>query len=310
MEHSSVLLNECIVGLRIKPDGIYVDGTLGRGGHTLEIAKKLDDGRIIAIDRDAEAIEEASKVLSKHESRIVYAHGNFKDLCGILDEMRIKAVDGMIFDLGVSSPQLDDSERGFSYKHDAPLDMRMDRKEGVTAFEVVNNWPEDKLRQIFFEYGEEKHAKLIARAILKRRDEKPIGTTLELSETIISAIPAASRRQAHHPAKRCFQAIRISVNNELDAISEMLRNAPDRLKPGGRLCVISFHSLEDRLVKNAFADGARGCVCPKDFPVCVCGIAPKLKLVTKKPITPDKFEVERNPRSRSAKLRIAERIEN
>ena len=307
-EHSPVLLAECIDGLNIKPDGIYVDGTLGWGGHTLEIAKRLDTGRIIAIDRDAYAIDKAREKLSDHGERIIYVHGNFREITNILDREGIEAVDGMLFDFGVSSPQLDDSKRGFSYMSDAPLDMRMDRQEGLTAFDAVNFWPEEKLRRIFYEYGEERYSGPIARMIVSKRAANPIETTLQLSDIIISAMPAAARREAQHPAKRCFQALRIAVNEELDSISDMLGSAPSRLKKSQRICTISFHSLEDRLVKNSFAASARGCICPKDFPVCVCGIAPSLKLITKKPITPSDDEVKRNPRSRSAKLRIAEKI--
>ena len=308
MNHSPVLLRECIDGLSIKPDGIYIDGTLGRGGHTLEIAKRLDAGRIIAIDRDDEAIKEAGSLLSEFNDRIVYVQGNFRDISDILDNEGLGTVDGMLFDFGVSSPQIDDDERGFSYMRDAPLDMRMDRRENVTAFEAVNCWTEGELRYVFYEYGEERYAGPIARAITKKRAAAPIETTLDLCKIILSAIPAAARREAQHPAKRCFQGLRIAVNDELNSIKDMLDKAPDRLSSGGRLCVISFHSLEDRLVKNAFTARAIGCVCPKDFPVCVCHVYPTLKLITKKPITPGDDETERNPRARSAKLRIAEKI--
>ena len=308
LRHSPVLLRESIKGLNINPDGIYVDGTLGRGGHTLEIVKRLDTGRVIAIDRDAEAISEAGSLLSEYENFIHYVHGDFMNIGGILDTLGIDAVDGMLFDFGVSSPQLDNSERGFSYMHDAPLDMRMDKRKGQTAFDVVNSRSEDELRHIFYEYGEERHAGLIARAIIKKRASAPIRSTFELNEVIFSAIPAAARREAQHPAKRCYQAIRIEVNNELESISGMLDAAPGRLKAGGRLCVICFHSLEDRLVKNSFSVHAGGCICPKDFPVCACGKVPTLRIITKKPIIPGSEESERNPRARSAKLRIAEKV--
>jgi len=308
MEHAPVMLCECIDGLNIKPEGIYVDGTLGRGGHTREIAERLDTGRVIAIDRDADAITQSEKLLPEYKDRINYIHGNFRDVSNILDSIGIDAADGMLFDLGVSSPQLDDSERGFSYMHEAPLDMRMDRSDGITARQAVNSWPEEELRRVFFEYGEERYAGLIARAIAKKRSTAPIDTTSDLSGIIISAIPAAARREAQHPAKRCFQALRIAVNDELGAVRDMLEAAPFRLKAGGRICVISFHSLEDRLVKSSFNACASGCTCPKDFPVCVCGILPTLKLVAKKPITPGETELKNNPRARSAKLRIAERI--
>jgi len=308
LEHRSVLLRESIEGLRIRPDGIYVDGTLGRGGHTLEIAKMLKTGRIVAIDCDADAISQASRNLSEQENLIQYVHGNFKDIADILDGLGIETADGMLFDFGVSSPQLDDIKRGFSYKHEAPLDMRMDTRSGLTAFEVVNSRTEEELRSIFYKYGEERHSALIARAIVKKRAPAPINTTKELSDIIISAVPAAARREARHPAKRCFQALRIEVNGELESIGEMLDSAPGRLKAGGRICVISFHSLEDRLVKNSFSKLSEGCICPKDFPVCLCGKTPEFKIVTKKPITPGSRELEENPRARSAKLRIAERI--
>lgn len=308
MEHTPVLLRECIDGLNIKPDGVYIDGTLGRGGHAREITARLSSGRLIAIDRDADAITEAKELLSGLGCKITFVHGNFKDISAILESHKIEAADGMLFDLGVSSPQLDDTMRGFSYSGDARLDMRMDRQDGLSAHEIVNSWPEDKLRQIFFDYGEERYARQIARAIVGKRGEKPIDTTNELSDAIISAVPAAARRESQHPAKRCFQAIRIAVNDELGSIAQMLASAPAKLKPGGRLCVISFHSLEDRLVKNAFNDFAKSCVCPKDFPVCVCNASQDLRVVTKRPITPSKDELDNNPRARSAKLRIAEKV--
>ena len=308
MEHTPVLLHECIDGLKIVPHGIYVDGTTGCGGHSSEIVKRLSTGRLIAIDRDADMIGRAKESLARYKDRITFVQGNFKDLAAILDSQGVKQVDGMLFDLGVSSPQLDDCDRGFSYSNDAPLDMRMDRQEGLTALEVVNNWPEEKLRSIFFEYGEERYAKLIARVIVKKRGEQTIKTTVELSDAIISAIPAAARRETQHPAKRCFQAIRIAVNDELGSIGVMLDAAPGVLRTGGRLCVISFHSLEDRLVKRFFADGAKSCVCPKDFPVCVCNTVPKFRLITTKPIAPSQAESSLNPRARSAKLRIAQRV--
>jgi len=306
--HKPVLLKECIEGLNIKPEGIYLDGTLGRAGHSLEIEKRLSSGRLIAIDRDMTAIEESRKTLEPFMDRVTLVHGNFRDLKSILDGLNIDRVDGMLFDLGVSSPQLDDKERGFSYMADAPLDMRMDKGETLSAYEVVNGWDEQRLRKILFEYGEERYAARIAEAIVKRRQRKPIETTLELVEIIKSAMPAAALREKQHPAKRSFQAIRIAVNDELGSISDMLSDAVDRLRAGGRLAVISFHSLEDRLVKNAMQSGEKGCTCPKDFPVCVCGFKPKLKVITRKPITASEEEIRENPRARSAKLRIAERI--
>ena len=308
MEHTPVLLEECIKGLNIKPDGLYVDGTLGRGGHAREIAKRIGTGRLIAIDRDVEAIEETSVLLSEYRDKITFVHGDFRDISKILDDCGAEAPDGMLFDLGVSSPQLDDIERGFSYMQDAPLDMRMDRREDKTAFDAVNNWPEEVLRRVFFEYGEERHANLIARAIVKKRADAVIKTTFDLNKVIFSAIPAYARREAQHPSKRCFQALRIAVNDELGAIACMLDSVINRMKTGGRLCVVSFHSLEDRIVKNFFSVQAHGCVCPKDFPVCICGVKPSMKIVTKKPVRPTEAELESNPRARSAKLRIAERI--
>ena len=308
MEHTPVLLHECIDGLNIKPDGIYIDGTLGRAGHALEIVKRLVKGRLIAIDRDEEAINEAGEVLSEYRSITTFVHGNFKDIKSILDEESVEKADGMLFDLGVSSPQLDKTERGFSYKQNSDLDMRMNKSDSLTAFEVVNNWQEDKLRKIFYEYGEERYSKSIARAITKQRALAQIDTTFKLNDIIISAIPAAARREAQHPSKRCYQAIRIAVNDELGSLRDMLDAIPSLLKPEGRVCVISFHSLEDRLVKRAFTAGAKGCDCPGDIPVCVCGKKPTLKLITRKPVIAGKSETDNNPRARSAKLRIAERI--
>ena len=308
MEHTPVLLSECIEGLNIKPEGIYVDGTLGRGGHAREIAKKLNTGRLIAIDRDADAIREAAELLSEFKGRITFVHGNFSDVSEILGAEGVDLVDGMLFDLGVSSPQLNNSERGFSYMKDAPLDMRMDRRELHSAFDVVNYYPEETLRRVFFEYGEERYANLIARAIVKKRATTLIGSTFDLNSIIFSAIPAAARREAQHPSKRCFQALRIAVNDELGFIAEMLDSAPEKLKKGGRFCIISFHSLEDRLVKRSFTARAKTCTCPGDFPVCTCKTTPVLKIITKKPITPCEEESNLNPRSRSAKLRIAEKL--
>ena len=308
MEHSPVLLRESVEGLRIKPGGVYVDGTAGRGGHSAEIAKNLGAGRLIAIDRDAEAIDEAGAALAGYGDRVTLVHGGFEDILGILDRCGAEMADGMVFDLGVSSPQLDDASRGFSHKYDAPLDMRMDRRGELTARAIVNGWEEGELRRIFFEYGEERYSRLIAGAIVKKRAAAPIETTFDLNGVIFSAIPAAARRERQHPSKRCFQALRIAVNDELGNLERMLGEAPDRLAKGGRICVISFHSLEDRLVKNSFVARAKGCVCPKDFPVCVCGAAPTMKIITKKPIVPGEAEIGENPRARSAKLRIAERI--
>jgi 16S rRNA (cytosine1402-N4)-methyltransferase len=308
MEHIPVLLEACIENLNIRPEGIYVDGTLGRAGHSVEIAKRLTTGKLIGIDRDATAIAAAGERLTDYRERIELVHGNFRDISTILDQSGIEKVDGMLFDLGVSSPQLDESARGFSYMHDAPLDMRMDRSAALSAGDIVNTWDERALKKILYEYGEERYASRIAAAIVRSRKEKPVETTYELVEIIRSAMPASALREKQHPAKRSFQAIRIAVNDELHAISDMLAAAVERLKPGGRICVISFHSLEDRIVKTAFAIRERGCTCPKDFPVCVCGFKQTLKVITKKPIVPDAEELVRNPRARSAKLRVAERV--
>ena len=307
--HVSVLLDECIKYLDIKPDGIYVDGTLGLGGHSSEIAKRLGEGgRLIAIDRDLASIERASARLAPWADRVTIVHGNFRDVAAILDEQGVPAVDGMLFDLGVSSPQLDDGQRGFSYMQDAPLDMRMDPSDNVDAWFIVNRWPEEKIARILHDYGDERYAKRIAAAIVARRQEKEIETTLELVDVIKSAMPAAALREKQHPAKRSFQAIRIAVNDELSAVSQMMETAPDRLKPGGRLCVISFHSLEDRIIKNAIHERENGCTCPREAPVCTCGFVQTLRSVTRKPVTPTDEELVLNPRSRSAKLRVAERV--
>jgi 16S rRNA (cytosine1402-N4)-methyltransferase len=306
--HYSVLLGESIEALNIKPDGVYVDGTLGGGGHSLEIAKRLTTGRLIAIDRDNRALARAGERLKDYADRITYVHGNFGDLGSILDSRGLNAVDGMIFDLGVSSPQLDEAERGFSYMADAPLDMRMDETESLTAHEIVNTWSEDRLKRILYDFGEERYAPRIAAAICRERDKKEISTTLELADIIRGAMPAAALREKQHPAKRSFQAIRIAVNGELEAISSMMEAAAEHLAPGGRLCVISFHSLEDRIVKNAIGSREKGCTCPREAPVCTCGFVQTLKNVTRKPITASERELDENPRSRSAKLRVAERV--
>ena len=307
--HVSVLLDECIKYLDIKPDGIYVDGTLGLGGHSSEIAKRLGEGgRLIAIDRDLASIGRASARLAPWADRVTIVHGNFRDVAAILDEQGVPAVDGMLFDLGVSSPQLDDGQRGFSYMQDAPLDMRMDPSDNVDAWFIVNRWPEEKIARILHDYGDERYAKRIAAAIVARRQEKEIETTLELVDVIKSAMPAPALREKQHPAKRSFQAIRIAVNDELSAVSQMMETAPDRLKPGGRLCVISFHSLEDRIIKNAIHERENGCTCPREAPVCTCGFVQTLRSVTRKPVTPTDEELVLNPRSRSAKLRVAERV--
>ena len=307
-KHVSVLLDECIENLNIRPDGVYVDGTLGLGGHSLEIAKRLGSGRLVCIDRDETAIARASERLAEYRNRITFVHGNFSDTVSILDSLGIGAVDGMLFDLGVSSPQLDESGRGFSYMKDAPLDMRMDASAALTARTIVNEWDENTLNRILWDYGEERYARRITAAILARRAERPIETTGELTEIIRGAMPAAALREKQHPAKRSFQAIRIAVNDELGEVERMMESAPDRLRPGGRLCVISFHSLEDRIVKNGIARRENGCTCPREAPICTCGFVRTLRSVTRKPILPGEEELERNPRARRAKLRVAERV--
>ena len=306
--HKPVLLDECLEALAIRPDGVYLDGTLGRAGHSLEILRRLTaGGRLIGLDRDGTALEAARVRLAEYADRVTLIHSNFSELKEVLSRCGVSGADGMLFDLGVSSPQLDDAERGFSYMHDAPLDMRMDRTAGLTARDVVNGWSYEELRRILFEYGEERYAPAIARAIVRARETAPVKTTLELVEIIKSAMPPAALREKQHPAKRSFQAIRIAVNGELDALPPMLRAAVDGLNPGGRLAVITFHSLEDRIVKRTLAELARGCVCPPEFPVCVCGKKPQVRLVTRKPVTAGGAELEENPRARSAKLRVAEK---
>ena len=306
--HVSVLLEECIQGLNIKPEGIYVDGTLGGAGHSSRIAAKLTTGTLIGIDRDEVALAAAGERLAQFGDRVRLVHSNFCELDSVLEELEIPGVDGILLDLGVSSPQLDDGSRGFSYMVDAPLDMRMDATDALNAYTVVNTWPYEELKRILFEYGEERYAPQIASSICKRREQAPIETTLELVEVIRSAMPAAALREKQHPAKRSFQAIRIAVNDELNSVARVMEAAIPRLNPGGRLAVITFHSLEDRIVKNAMAAAAKGCTCPPSFPVCVCGKKPKVKLITRKPIVSGEEELERNPRARSAKLRICEKL--
>ena len=306
--HKSVLLWECIDALNIRPNGIYLDGTLGGGGHSLEICRHLTTGRLIGVDRDEVALEAAKKRLSRHARKVTLVHDNFENIALILDSLNLDKIDGMLFDLGVSSPQLDDGSRGFSYMTDAPLDMRMDRGSSLSAYDIVNNYPKDELRRILYEYGEERYAPQIAAAIERVRSDRPIETTLELVDIIKSAMPERALREKQHPAKRSFQAIRIAVNDELGAVSRMMRASIDHLNPGGRLCVITFHSLEDRIVKNAMAEAAKGCTCPPSFPVCVCGRTPKVQVLTKKPIIATMEEVRENPRARSAKLRVAVKL--
>ncbi len=306
--HRSVLLAECIEALAIRPDGIYVDGTAGGGGHSVAIASHLESGHLIAIDQDEAAIEAAGKRLAPFGERAVVVRSNFSELERVVHEQGYEQIDGLLLDLGVSSYQLDTAERGFSYSADAPLDMRMDKRKALTAYEVVNTYSEAALKKILYDYGEERFAPSIAASIVRGRARKPIETTSELSELIKRSIPPFAREGGHHPAKRSFQAIRIEVNGELAIIEPTIRTAVSLLRPGGRLAVITFHSLEDRPVKQTMADLARGCTCPKEFPVCVCGRKPVVRVITRKPILPSAKELEENPRSRSAKLRVAEKL--
>ncbi len=302
--HISVMLNECIEGLAIKPDGIYIDGTAGGAGHSLHIAQKLSDkGRLIALDRDPDAILTATERLKNYPAQVVKS--NFSEMHSVISDMGIEGVDGILLDLGVSSHQLDTPERGFSYKYDAPLDMRMSQS-GLSAYDIINTYSEEMLSKILFEFGEEKFARKIASSITAKRSEKPIETTLELAEIVKSSIPAKFRREKN-PCKKTFQAVRIAVNGELDHLSTGLDNAFECLNSGGRLAVITFHSIEDRIVKQKFASWCKGCICPPDFPVCVCGKKPLAHLVNRKPITASEEELAVNNRSRSAKLRIIER---
>ena len=306
--HVSVLLDECLDGLAIKPDGIYVDGTLGGAGHSSQIVKRLTTGRLIGIDRDPVALRAAGERLAPFADRVTLVHSNFCQIAQVLKDLDISGVDGILLDLGVSSPQLDDGSRGFSYMVDAPLDMRMNGEDVMSAYDVVNTWSQEELKRILYDYGEERYAPQIAGAICRRREQKPIETTLELVDVIRSAMPAAALREKQHPAKRSFQAIRIAVNDELGSVEKVMKDAVPCLNPGGRLAVITFHSLEDRIVKNAMANAAKGCTCPPNFPVCVCGKKPQVKVLTRKPIVSGEEELERNPRARSAKLRVCEKI--
>ena len=306
--HVSVLLDECLEGLNIKPDGTYVDGTLGGSGHSSQIVKRLTTGHHIGIDRDPVALKAAGERLAPFGDKVTLVHSNFCEIKQVLADLEIEGVDGILLDLGVSSPQLDDGSRGFSYMADAPLDMRMNSEDAMSAYDVVNTWSQDELKRILFDYGEERYAPRIAAAICNRRAEKPIETTLGLVDVIRSAMPAQALREKQHPAKRSFQAIRIAVNDELGSVEKVMRDAIPCLNKGGRLAVITFHSLEDRIVKNAMADAAKGCTCPPNFPVCVCGKKPKVKIITRKPIVSGDEELERNPRARSAKLRICEKL--
>lgn len=306
-KHKSVLLNETIDGLNIKPDGIYVDGTLGGGGHAYEVCRRLGEkGSIVGIDQDAAAIEAASARLKDFGEKVTIVRSNYCDMKSKLHELGIDNVDGIVLDLGVSSYQLDTAERGFSYREDAPLDMRMDTRQKMTARDIVNDYTEADLYRVIRDYGEDKFAKNIAKHIVQARAVKPVETTAELSEIIRASIPMKFQKKSGHPAKRTFQAIRIELNRELDVLRDSLDDMIDLLNPGGRLCIITFHSLEDRIVKSAFRKNENPCTCPPDFPVCVCGKKSKGSIITKKPILPSEEELEYNSRSKSAKLRIFE----
>ena len=306
--HVSVLLHESVDALNIRPDGIYVDGTLGGAGHSFEIAGRLTTGRLIGIDRDETALAAAGARLAPFADRVTLVHSNFCRMDEVIRQLGLSGVDGVLLDLGVSSPQLDEGSRGFSYMADAPLDMRMDRTDSLTAYQVVNEWPYEELKRILFDYGEERYAPQIAAAICRSREQKKIETTLELVDIIRGSLPGAALREKQHPAKRSFQAIRIAVNDELDSVSRAMNAAIPILNPGGRLAVITFHSLEDRIVKSAMNDAAKGCTCPPSFPVCVCGRKPKVKVISRKPILPADQELTENPRARSAKLRVCEKL--
>ena len=306
--HISVLLQECLDGLNIKPDGIYVDGTLGGAGHSSEIARRLTTGRLIGIDRDPVAVRAAAERLEPYWDRVTLVHSNFCEMKQVLADLEIPGVDGILLDLGVSSPQLDDGQRGFSYMADAPLDMRMNNNDSLDAYTVVNTWSQEELKRILYTYGEERYAPQIASAICHKREDNPISTTFELVDIIRSAMPPMALREKQHPAKRSFQAIRIAVNDELGAVETIMNDAAGLLNPGGRLAIITFHSLEDRIVKLGMNEWAKGCTCPPNFPVCVCGKKPLVRVINRKPVTASETELEENPRSRSAKLRVCEKI--
>lgn len=307
--HVTVLLNETVGGLNIKPDGIYVDGTLGGGGHSEAICKQLgENGLLIGIDQDEDALKAAKERLEPYANRTLFVHNNFSNIKEVLESLEIEAIDGMMMDLGVSSYQLDEAERGFSYMNTGKLDMRMDRTQEFSAYEVVNSYTKEELFRIIKDYGEERWAKRVAEFIVDARQEKPVETTEELVSIIKKAIPAGARKDGPHPAKRTFQAIRIEVNNELGILTETIKDITDVLNPEGRISIITFHSLEDRIVKNAFRDLSKGCKCPPELPICVCNSKPLLKVITRKPVAPSDQEIEANPRARSAKLRVAERL--
>lgn len=307
--HIPVMLDECLEGLNIKADGIYVDGTVGGAGHSIEIVKRLSgNGRLICVDKDEDALKAAGERLAPYSDRVTFIHDDYKNLVAELDSIGVGKVDGILLDLGVSSYQLDNAERGFSYMKDAPLDMRMDRSQRISAYEVVNGYSESELARILFDYGEEKLARQIARNIIKARAEKTIETTLELAKIVEDTYPAKTRWKFGHPAKRTFQAIRIEVNDELSTLGEAVTQMARRLEKGGRMAVITFHSLEDRIVKSAFKELSLACTCPPDFPVCVCGKVQEVELVNKKPIVASEGELEKNSRSQSAKLRVIEKL--
>jgi len=311
LSHKPVLLEECIEGLKIKPDGTYIDGTIGGAGHSVRIYRRLGaEGTLVGIDQDAFAIETAMQTMKKVDGKagLILVNTNFGNIKSVCSQYDIRAVDGILLDLGVSSFQLDDARRGFSYRKDAPLDMRMDRRSSLNAGTIVNEYGEEEIRKIIADYGEEKWAARIASFIVKARREKRIETTSELAELIKAAIPSAARRKGPHPAKRTFQALRIAVNGELEILEGALEDAIEVLKEGGRICVITFHSLEDRIVKEVFSRKSNPCTCPPDFPVCICGGKREVELITRKPVLPSKEEIEANPRARSAKLRIAQKV--
>lgn len=306
--HTPVMLDEVIDGLKIKKDGIYVDCTLGGAGHSLEIVKRLDEGKLIGIDQDIDAINVAREVLKEYENKVYIVNDNFKNSKKILEDLDVEKVDGILLDLGVSSYQLDKGERGFSYNQDAILDMRMDKDSDITAWNVINEYSQKDLEKIIWEYGEERWAKRISEFIIAEREHKPIDTTLDLVSIIKKAIPKGARSTGHHPAKKTFQAIRIEVNDELNILKEAINNLCSVLKPKGRICIIAFHSLEDRIVKNTFKELNQDCICPPNIPICICDKEKELDIITKKPIIPTKEELNLNPRSRSAKLRIGEKV--
>lgn len=305
--HVSVLLNETVEGLAIRPDGTYVDGTMGGGGHSREILKQLTNGKLIGFDRDQDAIAVCKTRLSDFLDKTIFVNRNFHEIADVLKELGVEQIDGAVLDLGVSSYQLDCAERGFSYNHDAPLDMRMDQTALCSAYNIVNEYSQERLADIIFQYGEERWAKRIAAFIAEEREKAPIATTGQLVSIIKKAVPKGARADGPHPAKRTFQAIRIEVNGELAGLKQAVLDFISCLKPGGRLCIITFHSLEDRIVKTAYAEAAKGCVCPPNIPVCVCGMQSQGKVITRKPVAPTEAELLENPRSRSAHLRIFEK---